>query len=170
FLPAIGPVEGDPIAINNISWAVMPSPVPLSELNAQNKALSFQPLPGNPVVNLDPGVKSPPFSIPQAVSVGQAVILRYVVTGPGSAAQATDFVQFRAGDGACCLPGAPSECLNSVLPAACASQGGIHHPNEDCSSVKCPTLSTVGMVAMGGLVLTATWIVMRRRAARNVSC
>ncbi len=90
------PEEGQsvPIIIRNVNIAVLPRPVPLEELNAENRFLADQlrPLPGGE------GFEVPPlqtFDLPvPGIRPGNTIVLRYEVITPSGLAQATDFVQF----------------------------------------------------------------------------
>ncbi|MEJ5252517.1 MAG: hypothetical protein HPY54_13850 [Chthonomonadetes bacterium] len=98
------PGEGDPrpILVSNVHMALLPGPVPIEELNAENRMLEewLQPLPGGESFIVAPGelhelwLPMPP--------PNTAVVLRYVVEGPQndfapqSSAVSVDYVQFIA--------------------------------------------------------------------------
>jgi hypothetical protein len=82
------------IAVSNVQYALLERPLRLDELNAGNTWLSAQlrSLPGGTSFEV-PFDDSMTLPIPDVVGVGTAVVLRYEVSAPGSAAQSVDFVQ-----------------------------------------------------------------------------
>ena len=90
------PANDDPatISVLDLHFAVLDTPVPLEELNFENGPLNDQMIFVDSFFDVE--YNAPPLETTLPVSVGpdQAVVLRYGVTGPGSSAEATDFVQF----------------------------------------------------------------------------
>jgi hypothetical protein len=85
--------SGVPITIRNVSFAILPAPLPLADLNRENQVLNsqFQPLPGGETFTVEPGDT---FDLPVPAGVpGQVLVLRYSVTGDSASADAMDFVQ-----------------------------------------------------------------------------
>lgn len=89
--------HGAPITIYQVYFAVLPLPVPLANLNRENRELdmALRPLPGGEQFVLTPGQERT-LPIPVPVEPGQAVVLRYRCMAPSSHAVAMDYVQFLA--------------------------------------------------------------------------
>lgn len=90
------------VFIQQVSFVVVPAPLPLADLNILNESLNslMTPLPGGSFA-LAPG-QSLPMPLP-AVPPGGAIILRYQVSGPGSSTDAIDFVQWTNAPVLACL-------------------------------------------------------------------
>lgn len=86
--------NGAPITISDLAVARVSTELPLDQLNRQNEALArlFEPVSGGTSFAVAPGQTVE--VLVDGVAAGQAVVLRYGVSGPGSNAQALDFVQF----------------------------------------------------------------------------
>lgn len=84
------------LTISDLAIARISAELPLEQLNRQNQALAslFEPVPGGTSFAVAPGQT---IELPvDGVAPNQTVVLRYAVSGPGSNAQALDFVQFPA--------------------------------------------------------------------------
>lgn len=89
--------SGAAITISGLSWGAFSTEWPLDQLNAENQVLNDQlhPVAGPSTFSVAPGSE---IEVPLAeLPVGQTVVLRYAVHGPGSSAEALDFVQFVVG-------------------------------------------------------------------------
>ncbi len=124
-----------PIEILELAVGVFPEPWPLEELNWENQLLNdmLEPMPGGSFV-LEPQ-EAMTLALPFDVPPGSAVVLRYFVTGPGSDAWATDWVQFLtpAGPdlGACCVA---TTCYGTMTLDECMAFEGEWFPGMDCDS------------------------------------
>jgi hypothetical protein len=81
--------------VNKVFVALSPTPWKLGDLNRGNTVLArqLQPLPGGASLTIPPG-KSVQLPVPNA-KAGDWVVLVYGVSGTGSMAAVTDFVQFQ---------------------------------------------------------------------------
>lgn len=85
----------DLVLVTGAEFAVLSEPVPLEDLNEFNTDLvsQLEPLPGASSFEVAPG-ESVEFDLPSLVAEGQAVVVRYGMFAPGTAAATTDYVQF----------------------------------------------------------------------------
>lgn len=84
-----------PVFISDLQFAILPGPIPLAALNAQNTDLEFEPVIDFREFLVEPG-ESIDIPLLEPVLPGSAVILRYGVTGPQTMAESLDFVQIVA--------------------------------------------------------------------------
>jgi hypothetical protein len=83
------------VLVSGAEFAVLDDTVPLEELNEFNSDLvaQLEPVPGASSFEVAPG-ESVEFDLPSLVGEGQAVVVRYGMFAPGTAAATTDYIQF----------------------------------------------------------------------------